>query len=107
MLADHALDREHGPGPDAGDPSSPQEHDDEAARLVDHHALDRRRAGPRLHAERTDAALDACSFAPLNLGDVLLVRDPSAGVTNDTTGAAVSTTNVFAELVPVLPALSD
>ena len=35
------------------------------------------------------------------------VREPSAGVVNVTPGAVVSMVNVFAELVPVLPAATS
>jgi hypothetical protein len=44
--------------------------------------------------------------APLYVGVVSLVRVPSAGRVSVTTGAVVSTTNVFAALVPLLPAAS-
>ena len=44
---------------------------------------------------------------PLNVGVVLVLELPLAGVVRVTSGAVVSTVNVSAALVPLLPAASD
>ncbi len=44
--------------------------------------------------------------APLSAGVVEFVAEPSAGDVTVTAGAVVSTVNVLAVLVPVLPAVS-
>ncbi len=48
----------------------------------------------------------AVPAVPENVGVVSLVDDPPAGLVSDTCGALLSTVKLFAELVPVLPALS-
>src|SRR5436305_14128682 len=56
VVADHALDDHAGARADAGDVAAAEEHDADAAGLVDQRALERRYARPRLHPQRPDPA---------------------------------------------------